>query len=35
VIEHGDHYRSPDIDKGRKTPPPADYRILPMRRPRS
>ena len=35
VIEHGDHCRSPDIDKGPKTPPPANYRIVPMRRPRS
>jgi Acyltransferase len=35
VIEHGDHCRSPRIEKTSKTPPPADYRILPMRRPRS
>jgi 1-acyl-sn-glycerol-3-phosphate acyltransferase len=35
VIEHGDHCRSPCIEKPSKTPPPADYRILSMRRPRS
>ena len=35
VIEHGDHCRSPSIDRRPKTPPPADYRLLPMRRLRS
>ena len=35
VIEHGNHCRSPCIERTSKTPLPADYRILPMRRPRS
>ena len=35
VIEHGDHCRSPGIDRRPETPPLADYRLLPMRRPRS